>query len=147
MCFEYAAGVGRDSLSFTDLMELKISIFFEVLLGMSQVTRFFHKSSCSQAMHPLPDAPCFQRLPGTLVGACLVKVTLSPFKQKIENQGQPFQNQHLFHRMATYVFGRHCFLRVCWTDKVKPINNHKSAYEWFFIFAFSVTAAGLVANI
>lgn len=80
------------------------------------------------------------------MGACLVKVTLSPVNQKIENQGQPFQNQHQFHRMITYVFGRHCFLRICRTDKVKLINNRKSAYKWFFIFAFSVTAAGLVAN-
>lgn len=76
------------------------------------------------------------------------KVTPSPVNQKIENQGQPFQNQHQFHRMTTYVLGRHCFWRVCRTDKVKLINNHKSAYKWlmFFIFAFSVTTASLVAN-
>lgn len=38
------ACVGRDSLSFTTLTEWKISIFSEVLLGMSKVTRFFHES-------------------------------------------------------------------------------------------------------
>lgn len=89
-------------------------------------------------MHPEPDGPCFQRLSGILMGACLVKVTFSPVNQKIENQGQPVQNQHQFHRMTAYVFGRHCFLCICRTDKVKLINNHKSAYKCFFIFAFSV---------
>lgn len=93
-------------------------------------------------MHALPDAPCFQRLSGILMGVFLVKATLSPLNQKIENQGQPFQNQHQFHRMTTYVFGRHCFLHICRTGKVKLINNHKSACRWFFIFAFSKTTAG-----
>lgn len=83
-------------------------------------------------MHPEPDGPCFQRLSGILMGACLVKVTFSPVNQKIENQGQPVQNQHQFHRMTAYVFGRHCFLCICRTDKVKLINNHKSAYKCFF---------------
>lgn len=97
-------------------------------------------------MYPLPDAPCFQTLSGILMGVFLVKVTLSPLNQKIENQGQPFQNQHQFHRMTTYVFGKHCFLHICRTVKVKLINNRKSACRWFFIFAFSKTTAGSVAN-
>lgn len=96
-------------------------------------------------MHPEPVAPCFQRLSGILMGACLAKITFSPVNQKIETQGQPVQNQHQFHRMTTYVFGRsitalqqHYFLCICRTDKVKLINNHKWAYKCFFIFAFSV---------
>lgn len=33
MCFEYVASVGIDSLSFTDLTELKINIFFKCCLA------------------------------------------------------------------------------------------------------------------
>lgn len=100
-------------------------------------------------MHPEPVAPCFQRLSGIPMGACLVQVTFSPVNQKIETQGQPIQNKHQFHRMTTYVFGRHCFLCICRTDKVKLINNHKSAYKcggFFSSFHSLCTVAGLVAN-
>lgn len=87
-------------------------------------------------MHPEPVAPCFQRLSDIPMGACLVQVTFSPVNQKIETQGQPVQSKHQFHRTTTYVFGRHCFLCICRTDKVKLINNHKSAYKWGFFHLF-----------
>lgn len=86
-------------------------------------------------MHPEPGAaaPRFQRLSDTLMGACLGEVTFSPVNQKIETQGQLIQNQHQFHRMTTSVFGRHCIVCICRTDKVKLINNQKSADLWLFI--------------